>query len=66
MSTSPWQTPVKYGIINAHNTDGFAMIAVYADGSEKHIDGYYFTVEAAEASVEGSDIPVEDWTDEDE
>lgn len=53
---------IKYGIVNALGTDGYALISVYADGTESQPYGWYQTIEAAMHEAEASDVPVEDWT----
>lgn len=65
-TNNPWQAPIKYGIVNARGTDGYSIVNEYADGSQSGAWGWFSSFESAEREVEASDVPVEDWTtDED-
>ncbi len=67
MSASPYQQPVTIGIVNARNTDRYALIYVYADGSESGETGSYASYESAEEAAEKTEgARIEDWTSDGE
>ena len=55
---------VKVIIVNARNTDRFALIYEYSDGTQSFPSGSFSTVDAARADAERNegDVEIEDGT----
>ena len=60
-------TLVKYGIVNAHGTDGYSIVCEYSDGSQSGAWGWFGCVASAEAALANDpETPIEDWTTDDD
>jgi hypothetical protein len=65
MSSSPYQQPTKIIIVNARNTDRYALVYEYADGSQSGETGSYQTYDSALEAAERTDgAEIEDGTSE--
>ncbi len=58
--------PIVHGIVQAGNTDGYAVIDLYEDGSESTAWGWFSTRESVYERLDGDGIEIEDWTGEDD
>jgi hypothetical protein len=75
-------TLTRISIVNARNTDGYALVYEYSDGTQSGAQGWYGSIEEAFAAAIGAlDYPdiddaiaraaadgvsLEDWTSDDE
>lgn len=66
MAQELYARPVVRGIVQAGNTDGYAVVDQFADGSESTAWGWFSSRDAVYARFEDEDVEIQDWTGEDD